>query len=158
VTTKKKSLNILLFHRKLDSMTMFARAKTEREKQIIKQTVENLRKNNINSLYSPDENIGAVFYNPEAGVKISINSSNSNQLTSKLTKELLSLPDHLRKTYFQSIKLDRVTADDVAEQTKRARAVESNYLNQLVLMGYLSKKRIGRKVYFFKQKKNSPEK
>jgi len=62
---------------------------------------------------------------------------------------LLSLPDHLRKTAVTLCKLDQATADDVAEQTKRARAVESGYLNQLVLMGYVKKERRGRKAYFY---------
>jgi len=62
---------------------------------------------------------------------------------------LLSLPDHLRKTAVTLCKLDQATADQVAEQTKRARAVESGYLNQLVLMGYVKKERRGRKAYFF---------
>jgi len=62
---------------------------------------------------------------------------------------LLSLPDHLRKTAVTLCKLDQATADQVAEQTKRARAVESGYLNQLVLMGYVKKERRGRKAYFY---------
>lgn len=65
---------------------------------------------------------------------------------------LLSLPDHLRKTAVSICKLGRATAEDVSEQTKRARAVESGYLNQLVLMGYLKKERKGRKAYFFVEK------
>ncbi|MCW3981569.1 MAG: transcriptional regulator [Candidatus Bathyarchaeota archaeon] len=65
---------------------------------------------------------------------------------------LLSLPDHLRKTAVAICKLGRATAEEVAEQTKRARAVESGYLNQLVLMGYLKKERKGRKAYFFVEK------
>ena len=52
---------------------------------------------------------------------------------------LLSLPDHLRKTAVSLCKLEKATADEVAEQTKRARAVESGYLNQLVIMGYYEK-------------------
>jgi len=62
---------------------------------------------------------------------------------------LLSLPDHLRKTAVTLCKLDHATADQVAEQTKRARAVESGYLNQLVLMGYVKKERRGRKAFFY---------
>jgi len=62
---------------------------------------------------------------------------------------LLSLPDHLRKTAVTLCKLDQATADEVAGQTKRARAVESGYLNQLVLMGYVKKERRGRKAYFY---------
>ncbi len=65
---------------------------------------------------------------------------------------LLSLPDHLRKTAITICKLGRATAQEVAEQTKRARAVESGYLNQLVLMSYLKKERKGRKAYFFVEK------
>jgi hypothetical protein len=65
---------------------------------------------------------------------------------------LLSLPDHLRKTAVTICKLGRATAEEVAEQTKRARAVESGYLNQLVLMAYLKKERKGRKAYFFVEK------
>lgn len=65
---------------------------------------------------------------------------------------LLSLPDHLRKTAVTICKLGRATAQEVAEQTKRARAVESGYLNQLVLMSYLKKERKGRKAYFFVEK------
>jgi len=65
---------------------------------------------------------------------------------------LLSLPDHLRKTAISLCKLGEATADEVAEQTKRARAVESGYLNQLVLMGYLKKERRGRKTYFYVEK------
>lgn len=65
---------------------------------------------------------------------------------------LLSLPDHLRKTAVTICKLGHATAEEVAEQTKRARAVESGYLNQLVLMSYLKKERKGRKAYFFVEK------
>ena len=65
---------------------------------------------------------------------------------------LLSLPDHLRKTAVTLCKLGEATADSVAEQTKRARAVESGYLNQLVIMGYLKKERRGRKAYFYVEK------
>ena len=62
---------------------------------------------------------------------------------------LLSMPDHLRKTAMTVCRLGRATADEISEQTKRARAVESAYLNQLVIMGHLRKERNGRKAYFF---------
>jgi hypothetical protein len=62
---------------------------------------------------------------------------------------LLSMPDHLRKTAMAICRCGRATADEIAEQTNRARAVESAYLNQLVLMSYLKKERKGRKAYFF---------
>jgi predicted transcriptional regulator len=62
---------------------------------------------------------------------------------------LLSMPDHLRKTAMTVCRLGRATAEETAEQTHRARAVESAYLNQLVTMGYLKKERNGRKAYFY---------
>jgi predicted transcriptional regulator len=68
---------------------------------------------------------------------------------------LLSLPDHLRKTAITICKLGHATAEEVAEQTKRARAVESGYLNQLVLMGYLKKERKGRKAYFYVEREDA---
>lgn len=71
---------------------------------------------------------------------------------------LLSLPDHLRKTAITLCNLGEATAEEIAEQTKRARAVESGYLNQLVLMGYLKKERRGRKAYFYIEKEDSGEK
>jgi len=71
---------------------------------------------------------------------------------------LLSLPDHLRKTAVTLCKLGEATAEEVAEQTARARAVESSYLNQLVMMGYLKKERRGRKAYFYVEKEKTGEK
>ena len=62
---------------------------------------------------------------------------------------LLSMPDHLRKTAMTICRCGRATAEEISEQTKRARAVESAYLNQLVIMGYLKKERKGRKAYFY---------
>ncbi len=67
---------------------------------------------------------------------------------------LLSMPDHLRKTAMTVCRLGRATADEVAQQTRRARAVESAYLNQLVIMGYLKKERKGRKAYFYVEKES----
>ena len=61
---------------------------------------------------------------------------------------LLSLPDHLRKTAMAISGKPSATADEIADVTKRTRAAESDYLNQLVKMGYISKKREGRMVYF----------
>jgi len=62
---------------------------------------------------------------------------------------LLSMPDHLRKTAMTLCRLGRATAEEIAQQTRRARAVESAYLNQLVIMGHLKKERKGRKAYFY---------
>ncbi len=65
---------------------------------------------------------------------------------------LLSLPDHLRKSAMVICRVNEATADEVAEETQRARAVESSYLNQLVNMGHLKKRRKGRRVYFYIEK------
>lgn len=67
---------------------------------------------------------------------------------------LLSMPDHLRKTAMTVCRLGRATAEEVSQQTHRARAVESSYLNQLVIMGHLKKERKGRKAYFFVEKED----
>ncbi len=70
---------------------------------------------------------------------------------------LLSMPDHLRKTAMTVCRSGRCTADEIAQQTQRARAVESAYLNQLVLMGYLKKERDGRKAYFYAERDGGGE-
>ena len=62
---------------------------------------------------------------------------------------LLSMPDHLRKTAMVLCRGGRATAEEISAQTSRARAVESAYLNQLVIMGHLKKERKGRKAYFY---------
>jgi hypothetical protein len=67
---------------------------------------------------------------------------------------LLSMPDHLRKTAMSICRCGRATADEISQQTSRARAVESAYLNQLVIMGYLKKERKGRKAYFYAEREN----
>ena len=61
---------------------------------------------------------------------------------------LLTLPDHLRETATALFELGSATAEDLAKKTHKERAVESNYLNQLVRMGHVVKSRSGRKVYF----------
>jgi hypothetical protein len=65
------------------------------------------------------------------------------------TISLLSLPMSLRKTIMVLYKLEKATAEGLAKETGRLRAVESSAANQLVRMGYLSKKREGRDVVFF---------
>ncbi len=70
---------------------------------------------------------------------------------------LLSMPDHLRKTAMTICRCGRATAQEIASQTRRARAVESAYLNQLVLMGYLKKERKGRKAYFYADRENQEQ-
>lgn len=61
---------------------------------------------------------------------------------------LLSLPDHLRKTAIIVCQLKEASAGEVAARSGRARAAESDYLNQLARMDILKKKRKGRESYF----------
>jgi DNA-binding transcriptional ArsR family regulator len=61
---------------------------------------------------------------------------------------LLSLPDHLRTTATTLFEIGPATADEISKVTNKERAVESNYLNQLVRMNHVKKYREGRKVYF----------
>jgi response regulator of citrate/malate metabolism len=97
--------------------------------------------------------------NEKIDVMIEIQKHDQRELPENLPEALdvmtlLSLPDHLRKTAVTLCKLEEATADEVAKQTKRARAVESGYLNQLVVMGYMKKERRGRKAYFFVDKES----
>ena len=62
---------------------------------------------------------------------------------------LLGLPDHLRKSALALAALSEATATDLSKETGRVRAVESDYLNQLVSMSLVKKKRKGRDVYFY---------
>jgi hypothetical protein len=97
--------------------------------------------------------------NDKMEVMIEIQRNNGNDSNPKNTPflpdasldvmTLLSMPDHLRKTAMTICRCGRATAEEISSQTTRARAVESAYLNQLVIMGYLKKQRKGRKAYFY---------
>jgi hypothetical protein len=60
----------------------------------------------------------------------------------------LNLPAHLIKTYLALQHLGHATAEEVAAITRKQRAVESSYINQLCVMGLCVKERVGRKVMF----------
>ena len=62
--------------------------------------------------------------------------------------KLFSLPDHLRRTYIIVASQGECNAIQVSGQTGRSRAVESDYLNQLVRMGWLAKRRNSRTLRF----------
>ena len=59
------------------------------------------------------------------------------------------LPDHLRKTIKVFNGHAELSAQDVSVQTGRCRALESNYLNQLVRLSLVKKRRSGRKATFY---------
>ena len=44
-----------------------------------------------------------------------------------------------------------MTADEIAKLTNRTRALESTYLNQLLILGLVEKKKIGRRHYYSKK-------
>ena len=114
-----------------------------------------LTKKPISILEKIEENLEKLNEKMEVMIEIQKNS-NGNQRSAPTLPDapldvmtLLSMPDHLRKTAMAICRCGRATAEEIAEQTRRARAVESAYLNQLVFMGYLKKERKGRKAYFY---------
>ena len=62
--------------------------------------------------------------------------------------ELLVLPDHLRVSYMAVAARGECSATVVSNVTGRCRAIESNYLNQLARMGWLSKRRVSKTMHF----------
>jgi len=102
-----------------------------------------------------EESLERLNQKMEVIIEIQKNSGDSQRSAVSLpdasldVMTLLSMPDHLRKTAMAICRCGRGTAEEIAEQTSRARAVESAYLNQLVIMGYLKKERKGRKAYFY---------
>ena len=61
---------------------------------------------------------------------------------------LLSLPDNLRRTYLTVASEGECSATRVSALTGRSRAIESSYLNQLVRMGWLMKRRSSKTLQF----------
>ncbi len=62
--------------------------------------------------------------------------------------EIISLPDHLRKTCLIVASKGECSAVHVSNLTGRSRAIESTYLNQLMRMGWLKKRKISRVAVF----------
>jgi hypothetical protein len=62
--------------------------------------------------------------------------------------KLISLPDHLRRTYMTVVSKGECSSIQVSNLTGRCRAIESNYLNQLSRMGWLNKRRISKTTNF----------
>ena len=78
------------------------------------------------------------------GLKKKFESINVMVKVAGLSGIELTLPDTLRLTYDALCKLVVADAQQVANVTRRARAVESAYLNQLVRMNVVSAERHGR--------------
>ena len=81
--------------------------------------------------------------------KIENNFSNWNPQPLHVPESsIVSLPDHLRKTFVIVANKGECDAVQVSNHTGRSRAIESNYLNQLMRMGWLNKRRISKEVHF----------
>ena len=116
---------------------------------------ELLSKKPLRILEKIKENLESINDKMEIMIELQKHSHKENPILPDAPLDvmtLLSMPDHLRKTAMTICRYGRATAEDVAQQTSRARAVESAYLNQLVIMGYLKKERKGRKAYFYADK------
>jgi trehalose-phosphatase len=72
--------------------------------------------------------------------------------------ELLLLPEHLRKTYMTVLSKGECNATQVSNLTGRCRAVESNYLNQLVRTGWMARKRNSKEIHFVALRNGSAKK
>jgi len=118
---------------------------------------ELLRKKPLRILEKIKESLESINDKMEVMIELQKHSHKENPILPDAPLDvmtLLSMPDHLRKTAMTICRYGRATAEDVAQQTSRARAVESAYLNQLVIMGYLKKERKGRKAYFYADKES----
>jgi len=98
---------------------------------------------NLEELDAKTRRILKLLEGSAAGIDSQGGSSGLSELGT-----LLSIPDHLRQTLVVAQKLGMTTSEDVAEQTGRAKSLESSYLNQLARASLLKKQRLGRKVYF----------
>jgi hypothetical protein len=68
---------------------------------------------------------------------------------------LEKIPNHLRRTFNVMLKKGHATALEVSHETNKSRPLESDYLNQLIELGYL-KKRKDRKRVIFSLKSSEP--
>jgi hypothetical protein len=132
---------------------------TTRGKRMIRNELSS--KKPLSILEKIEESLEKLNDKIEIMIEIQKNGNTNNQRSplplpdaSLDVMTLLSMPDHLRKTAMTICRCSRATAEEISNQTKRARAVESAYLNQLVIMGYLKKERKGRKAYFFIDKES----
>ena len=69
-------------------------------------------------------------------------------LSLKQLYQVLKFPKHLQVSLTSLLKLGLASAYQVAAVTGKARAVESSYLNQLVVMHIVKKEHRGRTVFF----------
>jgi hypothetical protein len=110
------------------------------ELKLVNQKLDSMIELNVKVLKTQEELLRMISDKSHPGEELRLEAD---------AMSLLSLPMSLRKTVMVLYKLERATAEDLAKETKRLRAVESASANQLVRMGYLRKRREGREVYFY---------
>jgi hypothetical protein len=81
----------------------------------------------------------------------------SLQPTEISESKLISLPDHLRKTYIFVASKGECDATIASTQTGRCRSLESNYLNQLSRMGWLNKRKVSKNTIYYLAKEKPIE-
>lgn len=87
-------------------------------------------------------------------LKADCQSLTKDRVVHTVAEKEIELPAHLYTTYITLINLGgRVQAEHISAVTKKARAIESTYLNQLVVIGVMKKERVGRKVFYMLQEK-----
>ena len=106
----------------------------------------------LNQKFDSVVEVGGKILKAQEELLLRTTKQNHTEKTFKLEPDMVTLfllPIALRKTVMALYKLGKATAEDLARETKRLRAVESSAANQLVRMGFLAKRREGRNVYFF---------
>jgi len=125
----------------VDERALTSEPEQKRENDSVAQIHKLLE--NLEELDAKTRRILKLLEGSAAGIDSQGGSSGLSELGT-----LLSIPDHLRQTLVVAQKLGMTTSEDVAEQTGRAKSLESSYLNQLARASLLKKQRLGRKVYF----------
>ena len=125
----------------MDERALTSEPEQKRENDSVAQIHKLLE--NLEELDAKTRRILKLLEGSAAGIDSQGGSSGLSELGT-----LLSIPDHLRQTLVVAQKLGMTTSEDVAEQTGRAKSLESSYLNQLARASLLKKQRLGRKVYF----------
>lgn len=87
-----------------------------------------------------------IRYESNSDIEIDKGSGEEDHLT---PQDLFLLEEPLKITARELIKLRITTADEISKITKKQRAVESSYLNQLANRNYCRKIRVGRKIFFY---------
>jgi DNA-binding MarR family transcriptional regulator len=102
-----------------------------------------VRKSSIDRIF---QEIQQVRYRLD-DIEAALSKRNPSSLEISESK-LLSLPDNLRRTYLIVASKGECSATQVSDLTGRSRPVESCYLNQLVRMGWLTRRRDSKTVNF----------